>query len=346
MLLASFYQVPLILLLPCFSDGKAHHFYRSTKVAPNYDVLAGANFPDPSIVNVQGISYVFATTDGIGHNIPTVSNRHFNDGSSWSGLNEAFPVVGVPAYGPGGWAVPFTSWAPDVQHLTDYDGSFAMYYSPALQSNDTIHCVGLARSALPTGPYNDSSTAPMICPVDAGGAIDASGYLDDDNKRYVVYKIDGPSINNGGYCNSPSNPPSLNTSLMLQEVQNDAYTLVGSPKVLYNNDGVADKYNIEAPVIVKSDDTYFLFFSSGCTSDNSYTVSYVTSVNGIWGPYGKRKVLLKTGDFGEYGPGGADIDQATGDMVYHSLKVSDNITDGRVLNTAKVTLAGRKATIP
>ena len=221
-----------------------------------------------------------------------------------------------------------------------------MYYSPALQSNNGIHCIGLARSALVTGPYNDSSTAPMICPQEAGGAIDPAGYLDDDNERYVVYKIDGPAANNGGYCNNPNNPPSLNTSLMLQQVKHDAYTKVGSPKVLYNNDGVDDRYNIEAPDIVKGKDgTYFLFFSSGCTSDNSYTVSYVTSTKGIWGPYGKRRVLLKTGDYHEYGPGGADVDQATGDVVYHSLKVSANIADGRVLDTAKIVLSGRRASI-
>lgn len=221
-----------------------------------------------------------------------------------------------------------------------------MYYAAALQSNSGIHCIGLARSTAVTGPYNDSSTSPMICPEAAGGAIDPAGFLDSDNSRYVVYKIDGPSINNGGYCNNPSNPPSTNTSLMLQQVENNGYTMTGGPVVLYNNQGVNDSYNVEAPSIVKgSDGTYFLFFSSGCTSANSYTLSYVTSTSGIRGPYGDRQVLLKTGSHGEYGPGGADITPTGGQMVYHSLSVSDNIDYPRVLDTASITLSGRTASV-
>ena len=134
-----------------------------------------------------------------------------------------------------------------------------MYYSPALQSNDAVHCIGLARSANMEGPYNDSSTAPLICPEADGGAIDASGYLDDDNKRYIVYKIDGPAANK------------TSTPLLLQHVENDGYTLVGSPTVLYDNQGESDDNNVEAPVIVKgSDGTYFLFFSSNLTFDNRW----------------------------------------------------------------------------
>ena len=220
-----------------------------------------------------------------------------------------------------------------------------MYYSPALQSNDGIHCLGLARSASVEGPYNDSSTAPFICPEEDGGAIDASGFHDDDNCRYIVYKIDGPAANSGGYCASPDTP-SFNTSLMLQKVKNDGYTTVGGPVVLYNNQGVDDKYNIEAPIIVKGDDgTYFLFFSSGCFGDNSYTTSYVTSTTGISGPYGNRQVLLQTGDFGLFAPGGADIDQATGDMVFHSFTQSNDLEDGRVLDTGTVSFSGQSASV-
>ncbi|KAK3697623.1 hypothetical protein LTR37_017361 [Vermiconidia calcicola] len=300
-----------------------------TNADPKYNVLDGANFPDPSIVKVHGKSYAFATNDGAGHNIPVTSNPRFRKASGWSEITDAFPTKGVPAFQEGGWAVEGTTWAPDVNHLTDYDGSFAMYYSPALQSNDAIHCIGLARSQ-----------------QEAGGAIDASGYLDDDNKRYIVYKIDGPAANNGGYCNSPDNPPSLNTSLMLQRVKHDAATTIGGPVVLYNNQGIEDSYNVEAPTVVKSKDgTYFLFFSFGCYSDNSYATSYVTSTHGIAGPYGKRKNLLQTGDFGLFAPGGADIDEKSGNVVFHSSKTSGTIDDGRVLNTAKILLKGRSASL-
>lgn len=200
MLLSILSKFPLALLVSYLSICKA---------APQYNVLNGANFPDPSIVNVKGVSYVFGTPDGAGHYTPMTHNRNFNNAAGWSAITDAFPPKDVPAFGKDGWAVKGTSWAPDVNHLvsgrshcwaavtwltfarTDYDGSFAMYYSPALKSNTGIHCIGLARGLKVEGPYNDSSTAPLICPEAEGGAIDASGYLDDDNKRYVVYKIDG-----------------------------------------------------------------------------------------------------------------------------------------------------------
>ena len=218
-----------------------------------------------------------------------------------------------------------------------------MYYSPELQSNNAVHCVGLARSATVTGPYNDSSTYSFICPEDAGGAIDPAGFLDTDNSRYIVYKIDGPAANSGGYC-AGVQLTSQNTSLMLQQVDNDGYTLIGSPVVLYDNAGESDGFNIEAPSLVKSSDgVYFLFFSSGCYTDNSYAESYVTATS-VSGPYGNRQALLQTGDYGLYAPGGLDIDGATGDVVFHSDSVSAN-SGTRWLSTDTVTLGGTNASV-
>ncbi|KAF2170694.1 glycoside hydrolase family 43 protein [Zasmidium cellare ATCC 36951] len=336
-LLCSFVALPWerMVLWRCFRLGKRD---------PNTDVLGGANFPDPTIINVEGTSYAFGTVDGQGHQVPVVSNPDFNNPSGWSSISDSFPSEGVPAFGPNGWAAPDTVWAPDVVRLTDYDSSFAMYYSPALQSNGGIHCVGVARSANIAGPYNDSSSEPWVCPQEAGGAIDAAGFLDSDNTRYVLYKIDGPAVNNGGYCASQDNIVT-NTSLMLQQTQSDGYTKVGSPVSIWNNQGVEDHYQAEAPSLLKSDDgTYFLFYSTGCYTDGSYTTKYVTSTSGIFGPYGNPQLLLKDGDFGQFGPGGADITLAGGQMVYHSLKNND-IAQGRVMNTATLTLEGQSARI-
>lgn len=302
-----------------------------------------ANFPDPAIISSGGVNYVFGTVDGAGNNIPVSHNSNFSDAAGWSEITEAFPPDSSSAFGDNGWALPYTSWAPDVVQLTEGDGSFALYHGSALSSNDAIHCIGLARSQNVDGPYTDDSSEPLICPEDAGGAIDAAGFLDKDKTRYIVYKIDGPAITNGGYCNSPSNPPSTNTSLMLQRVEADGYTTVDGPVVLYNNQGESDAYNVEAPAIKRSrEGIYFLFFSSGCTSDNSYTISYVTSTEGVGGPYGERKVLLKTGDYGQFGPGGTDVARNRNLMVYHSLAQSNDVSV-RVMNTARLGLCGREA---
>ena len=219
-----------------------------------------------------------------------------------------------------------------------------MYYAAALQSNVNMHCIGVARSGQIQGPYNDSSTAPWICPEAAGGAIDANGFLDADGSRYVVWKVDGPSTANGGYCNSPNNPTGYNTSIMVLQTANDGYTQLTGSVVLYDNAGLSDQYNIEAPSLVNNDGTYFLFFTSGCYNDDTYTLNYVTS-SSIWGPYGNRQVLLSSSDFGLHGPGSADVTPSGGEMVFHSLVDDNSLDAGRMMDTATLTFSGNTVSV-
>jgi hypothetical protein len=103
-------------------------------------------------------------------------------------------------------------------------------------------------------------------------------------------------INNGGYCVSDAEHPILtplvqqNTSLMLQQTAEDGYTLVEPAVQLWNQMGEEDRWQVEGPMLRRSEDgTYFLF------NDDSYTVSYVTSVDGVKAPYGQRQRLVQTG---------------------------------------------------
>ena len=100
-----------------FSLGVLFSIASLGKAAPQYNVLNDANFPDPSIINVGGTSYVFGTPDGAGHNTPLTTNSDFNDASGWSPITDVFPPHNVPAFGDNGWAVVGTSWAPDVNQL-------------------------------------------------------------------------------------------------------------------------------------------------------------------------------------------------------------------------------------
>ncbi|EGP82856.1 uncharacterized protein MYCGRDRAFT_96947 [Zymoseptoria tritici IPO323] len=271
----------------------------------NLDALNGSNFPDPCIIEVDNKNYLFSTNDKLSPTplrVPMTSSPDFNDPSSWSERTDAFPETNVPAFGSNGWASPGSIWAPSVLQM---DNDFIMYYAAALQSNppsSNIHCIGVARSPNVTGPYNDTSLEPWICPESQGGAVDVAGFLDPcSGNRYIVYKVDGPMINNGGHCASNATRPILfplaqqNTSLMLQQTGSDGHTLIGPAVQLWDQMGEDDRWQVEGPSIRYSEDgTHFLFFSSGCYNDNSYTVSYVTSVDGIAGPYGDRQILLRT----------------------------------------------------
>jgi beta-xylosidase len=75
-----------------------------------------------------------------------------------------------------------------------------MYYAPELKNQTGIHCISLATSTQPGGPYIDTSSEPMICPAADGGAIDPAFYRDlspADGSCYVLYKIDTPNNNKG-----------------------------------------------------------------------------------------------------------------------------------------------------
>ena len=137
-----------------------------------------------------------------------------------------------------------------------------MYYAPALNGSSK-HAIGVGKSDSPEGPFAISDQ-PFDSDPDRGGYIDPDGFLDDDCRRYVVYKLDGNSIASGG-CSANGPAPYADTPFYLQEVDaNDGETKIGDKVEIFNNNGAEDDYNIEAPSIVKVDGIYFLFFSKGC----------------------------------------------------------------------------------
>ncbi|KAK0956802.1 hypothetical protein LTR33_016223 [Friedmanniomyces endolithicus] len=325
-----------------------HSLIKRSETGPE---MGGANFPDPSIIQVGSTWYAFATrTLGTSLHIQIASSPDFvtwsivknSDGSQ----KDALP--GLPA-----WVDTSSpnTWAPDLIQLTD--GSFVMYFSAATTSDPSKHCIGAASSSSITGPFTPIGSSALICPLSQGGAIDASGYYD-NGKRYIAYKVDGNSMGAGGACNSGVGPYQP-TPIMLQSVANDGHTLQGSPTTMLNNNGASDQGIVEAPSIAKSGSTYVLFFSSGCfTYDihartyesllisrrtGNYNVNYATS-SSITGGYTRAAApLFDTGIDGLSAPGGADIFRDGKHMLFHA-----NSGNGRALYEAVVTISGTKVT--
>lgn len=80
-----------------------------------------------------------------------------------------------------------------------------LYYSASVASDPSKHCVGAATSNYILGPYVPMPET-LFCDLSRGGAIDAAGY-EENGQRYVVYKVDGNSIGNGGDCGNTGNDP-------------------------------------------------------------------------------------------------------------------------------------------
>lgn len=256
------------------------------------------DFPDPDALKAGDTYYVYATNSG-GVNIQSARSP---DLVTWTLLGDALPALPP-------WARPGFTWAPEV---TSWDGgrTFVMYFTARDAASDK-QCIGTATSARPDGPFTSDAQQALICQADQGGSIDASAFLDEDGKRYLLWKNDG---NCCGFA----------TYIYIQEVSADGLTLQGTPTRLITNDQVWEGGLVEAPTLWKHNGKYYLFYSANSYAGVDYAIGYAVADRPT-GPYTKpaSKPLLatdmKTG--AAIGPGGQDIIlDREGDtwMLYHS----------------------------
>jgi beta-xylosidase len=213
-----------------------------------------------------------------------------------------------------------------------------MYYSGEAKSMVRHHCVGTAVSDYPAGPYVPSNS-PLSCRLDQGGSIDPAGFLDKDGTRYVVFKVDGNSIGNGGDCNNGVEPL-VATPILLQRLADDAVTPVGDAvQILDRSTADNDGPLVEAPNLILHGDTYFLFYSTHCFTDPKYDVRWATA-SSITGPYTKTNVpLINSANTGLISPGGATVCGCGDRMLFHGF-CSDAKTS-RCMYAADVTITGQ-----
>lgn len=319
------------------------------------------NFPDPTIYyDAAGSTWyalgtntaagiLSATTDvGNALNSANVQIATSSDFENWTLLpptSNPLPNLGnwtlkgtmPPSYSvPNGLKVNSANvWAPEViQHPTT--GEWLMYYSAA-SWEAPVHCIGAATASAPTGPFQPIDTA-LACPIAAGGAIDASAFVEPTNNTvYIAYKIDGNSKGHGGECGNTV-APIASTPLMLQAMSADGVTPDPSHPPFQILDRVDDDGPlIEAPALVKVAGVYYLFYSSGCTRSPDYNIKYATASN-LYGPYTRAaKPLLSTGDYGLQAPGSVTVRYAGATTVGEAA--SSSTTGWKMALHARVTTA-------
>lgn len=276
-------------------------------IAPALDL----NFPDPSIIKGKdGYWYAFATTPNKDVQVQVAKS---NDP-----LGQWEILPGYDALEHKAWTLGEHTWAPDVRELSD--GSYILYFSGQIPGSHQ-HCIGVARSDTILGPYKPDPE-PWVCPREEGGAIDASGFLDESTgMRYVVYKVDGNSKAEFRECGTNTDDPALRTPIILQRVDEDGATKIGNPIQILDRVRDLDGALVEAPNLIRrGDGMYVLFYSSHCFTDPEYDVKYAYSRD-IEGPYRRaERPLLRAPDYGLRAPGGmTSIDYGLqGDLlVFH-----------------------------
>jgi arabinan endo-1,5-alpha-L-arabinosidase len=256
-----------------------------------------SDFPDPDVLDVDGTYYAYATNA----NSRNVQVAESDDLKSWRLLDEdAMPRV--PS-----WVIPGKIWAPEVTQLAP--DRFVMY-TTATNFDPSLQCIAVATADSPVGPFEIVGDKMLVCPEDAGGAIDASTFRDDDGTLYLLWK------NDGNCCG-------LDTWLHIAPLSDDGLKLAGKDTRLVQQDQPWEGYLIEAPTLVKRDDSYVLMYSANDYGSESYAIGYAVA-DSPTGPYTKAdQPLLTTDDSdGRYiGPGGQDVVTAadgTDRLVFHS----------------------------
>ncbi|KAJ5893627.1 hypothetical protein N7495_005318 [Penicillium taxi] len=290
------------------------------------------DFADPCVIETNGGYYAFGTA-GNGKNVQVAASDDF---STWTRFKY---TDAMPGPFPSWIASTPNIWAPDVIQLDN--GTFVMYFSAASSEDSSKHCIGAATSSVVTGPYTPLNS-PIACPIKKGGAIDANGF-NDGGTYYVVYKIDGNSLNGDG--------TEHDTPIMLQKLKSDGVTPNGDATVILEH-GTSDGPLIEAPSLAHADGNYYLSFSSNMYDTTLYDISYATA-DVITGPYTKAQTpdgpLLVTGDPSNVGdlsgPGGADFTSDGTRIVFHAFKNGKDISDGRAMYVASIYPSGGVITI-
>lgn len=251
------------------------------------------NFPDPDVVATADGYAAFATgTYGI--NIQWATSP---DLAQWS-LSREDALPKMPA-----WASTGKVWAPDVAPRPD--GVFVMYFT-AEDTASGRQCIGTATGEDPSEPFSGASDEPLVCPVDEGGAIDASTFTDADGTRYLLWK------NDGNCCGQ-------DTWIQIAPLSEDGLSLTGPPTELFRQSLPWEGSLVEAPVLVTHDGEYVLFYSANDYGGDDYATGFARASD-VLGPYEKNpEPLLSTdGSDGRYrGPGGQDlVSTPDGDLLF------------------------------
>lgn len=261
------------------------------------------NFADPEILLIDGVYHAYATNND-GQNVLHATSR---DLVHWAARADAAPTlgdwVGDCSFTPGG-ATDRCVWAPQV---TKVASGYTLYYTARDEASQK-QCIGVSRAKNPNGPFTPVGSAPLICPSEQGGAIDASTYQA-GGKLWLLWKIDG------NCCNLPSR-------VIIQPLTPDGTRLTGRPTQLITNDQPWEGAVVEAPTLVRHGGTYYLFYSANDFAGGNYRTGYATASTPT-GPFTKATTELMTSDrFGGdvRGPGGQDVfetvDGGTA-IVYH-----------------------------
>jgi len=246
--------------------------------------------PDPGVMALPGahVSFFMVCTGG------KMRVRRSDDLVRWTDTAGFLLPSGKTAWSANGGR----NWAPEIHKV----GAKYVAYFTAVNAADKLS-IGAASAPAPEGPYTDRGSALV---ENAVGVIDATYFEDDDQKKYLYYKIDGNSVN------AP-------TPIFARELAADGLSFVAGSQpveVLSNDAATWEGGVVEAPWLFKHAGEYFLFYSG-----NVYDARYRTGVarsNSPKGPFTKKGQPILANNASWVGPGHGSVFTVHGrDYYFH-----------------------------
>lgn len=277
------------------------------------------DFPDPFVALAGTTYFAYATNSAGGH----VQLLQSSDLQAWTFAGTA--LADVPR-----WAVPGATWAPAVLQRPD---GWRLYYT-VREATSSRQCISVASAPGPAGPFVDSSTGPLVCATNEGGAIDPSPFVAPGGGLYLLWKGEGETA--GGRA-----------TIQVQPLAADGLTVTQPATVLLRQDQSWEGRTIEAPSMIATPDGLVLLYSANRWNSASYAVG-AARCDGPVGPCHKvGKVLSSFGPM--VGPGGAEAFRDRSGQVrvaFHAWQGSDvGYPESRYLHIGRLGTAGGAITI-
>ncbi|HET7830763.1 MAG TPA: glycoside hydrolase family 43 protein [Candidatus Limnocylindrales bacterium] len=207
-------------------------------------------------------------------------------------------------------------WAPEVAEL---DGRWYLYYSTGIE--DRGHRIRVAVADAPDGPFDDLG---LELTPDERFAIDPHPFVDDDGARYLFYArdlLEGERVGTSIAVDRLVTPTRLAGSPVPVLPPSADWQLYRRGRPMYGS--VYDWHTLEGPFVRKRLGRYWLLYSGGAWTGDTYAVSWASADRplGPWTDAGPAipPLLRSTADL--VGPGHCSVVEGPdgGDwLAYHA----------------------------
>ncbi len=285
------------LLLALLASGTAAAFGSGARPAPvgsdpfRSGTAYSGDFPDPTIMRVGSTFYAYSTTVAA-LNLPAMTSTDLRRWMPRPSYDPGKPFQNDAMPAGASWAqtkatpkgkVFWPTWAPSVARIGA--GRFVAAYAVP-RKGDGRHCISVARSSSPLGPFVDSTTRPLTC-LGTNGAIDPQVFRD-RGAVWLLYKAEGSPdrlmVRRLTASGTAFGPTSRNYPLL-------------APRTAWEGSVV------ENPAMIRFNRRLYLFYSANGYKSARYATGYAVC-KAVTGPCTRMGRLLSTGPY-LAGPGGA-----------------------------------------